>query len=55
MKFEGFEIMWFPLYVVNLVYSVVETETEKEVDSYAIPVLARGIPDVRMEIVEVLN
>ena len=53
--FEGFNIVWFPLYSVTLVYSVVDVETDEEVDHYTIPVLARGIPSIRMEIVNVLN
>jgi hypothetical protein len=53
--FEGFNILWLPLYSVVLVYSVVDVETDEEVDKYSIPVLARGIPNIRMEIIDVLN
>jgi hypothetical protein len=53
--FEGFAIIWFPLFSVTLVYSVVDVDTDEEIDKYSIPVLARGIPNIRMEIVNVLN
>jgi hypothetical protein len=53
--FEGFKIVWFPLYSVTLVYSVVDVDTDEEVDKYAIPVLARGIPNIRMQVIQVLN